>query len=188
MPAPVVVDRGRLAVDELARLPDLAAEDRDDRLVAEADAEHRHRARRRRATAASEIAGLLGPAGPGRDHEVGRARARAASSIPISSFRRTTHLRPELGEQVRQVVGERVVVVDQEQLHGYARLGRGRSRASSAASLRRHSSCSARGSLSATMPAPAWRWATPSCEHDRADRDAGVERRRRGARRAPRRA
>src|SRR5436853_26553 len=65
----------------------------------------------------------------------------------------------ERAEEVREVVRERVVAVD-EQDHAAASA---RSIAASrAASLRRHSSCSAAGSESATIPAPAWRCATPS--------------------------
>src|SRR5439155_3145383 len=68
-------------------------------------------------------------------------------------------LHAELAEEVREVVGEGVVVVD-EQDH---RAPSARSIArSSAASLRRHSSSSAAGSESATIPAPAWRCAIPS--------------------------
>src|ERR671936_2094751 len=65
--------------------------------------------------------------------------------------------RAELSEQVREVVRERVVDVDQED-HDSARS----IAASTAANLRRHSSCSAAGSESATIPAPAWRYAIPS--------------------------
>src|SRR5262249_46857652 len=68
------------------------------------------------------------------------------------------HLRPELGEEVHEVVGEAVVVVDDED-HPASASSIARS---SAASLLRHSSCSAAGSESATMPAPACRWAMPS--------------------------
>ena len=69
-------------------------------------------------------------------------------------------LSAELLQQVREVVRKRVVVVDEQDLH---RAASARLRAvSSAASLRRHSSCSAWGLESATIPAPAWRYATPS--------------------------
>src|ERR1043166_4611940 len=65
----------------------------------------------------------------------------------------------ELAEEVREVVGEGVVVVDQED----HRLASASSIAvSRAASLFRHSLCSAPGSESATIPAPAWSSATPS--------------------------
>src|SRR5207247_7699169 len=69
------------------------------------------------------------------------------------------HLRPELLEEVDEVVGERVVVIDQQD---HRSASASVIAVSSAASFRRHSSCSAAGSESATMPAPACRWATPS--------------------------
>ena len=65
---PVVLDPARLAVDELTRLRDLAAEGLDDRLVPEADAERR----RRGAELADELeraARVERPAGPGRDDQ-----------------------------------------------------------------------------------------------------------------------
>ena len=67
----------------------------------------------------------------------------------------------ELLEQVHEVVGEGVVVVDEENLHAYS-FSASSSAASSAASLARHSRCSAAGSESATTPAPAWSRAIPS--------------------------
>src|ERR671935_1150893 len=65
----------------------------------------------------------------------------------------------ELAEQVREVERERVVVVDQQD---QSRASASWIACSSAASLRRHSWCSAGGSESATMPAPAWSSASPS--------------------------
>src|SRR5690606_36130254 len=69
-----------------------------------------------------------------------------------------------------QVEGEAVVVVDDED-HGAAYCpnpgsaamrAASRAAASSAAALASHSRCSSAGSLSATMPAPAWTCITPS--------------------------
>src|SRR5438445_13847851 len=75
-------------------------------------------------------------------------------------------VRAERAEEVREVVRERVVVVDQQD-HGAASCSDSASSiaASSAPSLARHSSCSAAGSESATMPPPACRCATPSRSH-----------------------
>ena len=159
MPRPSWRDGRRLAVHELARLADFAAEDLDDRLVAEADAE-------RRDPDGQPPQDLAGSRLPPR---VVRAPVRttrwegescSASSGEISSLRRTSNVRAELAEQVGEVVGERVVVVDR------ARSSRlpppASSAASSAASLFRHSWCSAAGSESATMPPPACRYACPS--------------------------
>jgi len=75
--APVVVDDACLAVQQLLRLPDLAAERLDDGLVAEADAERRGRRRK----------------GPGEMTRCDGA-SRSASSTPISSFRRTSTSAP----------------------------------------------------------------------------------------------
>src|SRR6266699_5004439 len=66
----------------------------------------------------------------------------------------------ELTEEYREVVRERVVVVD-EQNQRWSASARSIA-ASTAASFRRHSSCSAAGSESATIPAPACKYATPS--------------------------
>ena len=63
------------------------------------------------------------------------------------------HLGSERAEQVREVVRERVVVVDQEDHEAASCSDSARSIAvSSALSLARHSSCSAAGSESATTP------------------------------------
>ena len=67
----------------------------------------------------------------------------------------------ELLEQVDEVPGEGVVVVDHQKLHAYSSSASSIA-ASSAASFARHSRCSAAGSESATTPAPAWSRATPS--------------------------
>ena len=168
-PAAVVRDEARLPVQERSRLADLAAERLHDRLMAEADAE----CPRRRPEPPDELdrhARVAGAPGPGGDDEpvgserdglVGRDRV-----VPDGD-----DLGAELLEQVHEVVGERVVVVDHQDLHRLpspARDHRAAScsarsiAASSAASLRRHSSCSAAGSESATIPAPAWRYAVPS--------------------------
>ena len=99
-------------------------------------------------------AGVLRPAGAGGDDEV-RRRERFRLVGVDRVVPDHGHLRAELAEQVREVVGERVVVVDQQDGHG--RASARSSAASSAASLFRHSWCSAAGSESATMPPPACR-------------------------------
>src|SRR5206468_3905747 len=70
-------------------------------------------------------------------------------------------VRAELLEQVHEVPGERVVVVQHQELHAYSSSASSIA-ASSAASFARHSRCSASGTESATTPAPAWSRATPS--------------------------
>ena len=67
----------RLAVDDLGRRDDRAAEGLADRLVPEADPEDRH-APASSSTTAGSIAGVLGAPGPGREHDrVGRERRRS---------------------------------------------------------------------------------------------------------------
>src|SRR5215218_2615200 len=191
-PESVVVDHAGLPVDERLRRPDLAAEDFDDRLVAEADAQRRDP----RGEPPDDLAGRAGIGGPawtGGDDEVG-----GLEPLGLVRFDRVVpadvDLGAELPEQVSEVVGERVVVVDQQNHDrasppSPASAPAGRSPAppppdaadgavpfgpvppaapeeaerasassrarSSAASLRRHSSCSALGEESATIPAPA---------------------------------
>ena len=89
----VVADGARLAVQELARVADLAAEDLDDRLVAEADAERRRR-RREPADDLLRRARVARPAGTGGDRRAARVRGRAAPSASISSLRRTVTSTP----------------------------------------------------------------------------------------------
>ena len=85
-------------------LVDLAAERLDDRLVPETHAERRH------ARAAHELDQLRGrTAGPGGEHEVRRLERVVQLLGPAH-----VHVRAELGEIVREVVRERVVVVDEK--------------------------------------------------------------------------
>ena len=108
----VVAHRARLAVQQLARVADLAAERLDDRLVAEADAERRRR-RREPADDLDRRAGVRGPAGTGGDDELRRREpfrvVRGDLVVP-----QHLHVDAERAEEVREVVRERVVVVDQE--------------------------------------------------------------------------
>src|SRR5882724_10127479 len=66
------------------------------------------------------------------------------------------HLRAEDQERLHQVVGEGVVVVDQQQVRLHNPSSASSSARTRAALLANTSSCSASGTLSATMPAPAW--------------------------------
>ncbi len=152
-PAAVVLDLRRLSVQQPLGLRDLAAEGLDDRLVAEADAERR----RRGGQAADDVqrgTRLPGPSGPRRDDEVRWGELACCVRVDLV-VAQDDDFAAELLQQVREVVGEAVVVVHEQDLHltASARL----SAVSSAASLRRHSSCSACGLESATTPAPACR-------------------------------
>ena len=151
----VVGDRARLPMHQALGLADLSAVGLHDRLVAEAHAEGRH-ALAQPADDLQAGARVGRPAGPRRDDQVARLELlrRAGVDLVVAD---DGHLGAELLEEVREVVRERVVVVDQEDHAPSA----SSSAASSAASLRRHSSCSAAGSESATMPAPACSRASP---------------------------
>src|SRR5712691_867845 len=146
--ASVVLDDARFSMQEPPRAADLPAERLDDRLVPETDAERRH------TRVADEPDELLGrTARAGGEDEVRRLEPRVQLVRPAHR-----DLRAELAQVVREVVRERVVVVDKQYHDASARS----IAASSAASLRRHSSCSAVGSESATIPAPACSRASPS--------------------------
>ena len=111
-------------------------------------------------------------------------------------------VRAELGEVLVEVERERVVVVEQQDAQAragalvagpdvgrsLARRGHARapsvstaadsasaSAASTAPALAATSADSRAGTESATMPAPAWTWATPSIEHHAPDRDRGLD-------------
>ena len=121
--------------------------DVSDRLVAEADAEDRRAA----AEAADHLLGdprVLRPARPGGDHD--RLRSGALHGIRVEGvIAANVHLGSQLPQVLHEVVGERIVVVDDEDHESP------HAAASSASALRHVSSCSRRGSESATIPAPA---------------------------------
>src|SRR5439155_25549590 len=126
-------------------------------LVAETDAEDWH-SRRQPPHDLYARAGARRPARARGDDEVRRLEPLSLVGVDrvISPH---DHLHAELAEEMREVVGERVEVVDQQD---HARASASSIAVSRAASFRRHSSCSAAGSESATIPAPACSSATPS--------------------------
>src|SRR4029079_6230169 len=101
-----------------------------------------------------------GSAGPREDHE-----AIGSKLLGLGNRDRVVaedvDVRTALLEQVHEVPGERVVVVDAQHVHAYSTSASSIA-ASSAASFARHSRCSASGSESETTPAPACRRANPS--------------------------
>ena len=107
-----MADRARLAVDEPLRGADLAPECLHDRLVAEADAERRH-ARPEAPHDLDRRAGVARAPRPRRDQDMAwrqlLGRVRVDRVVPVHG-----DLAPERAEQVREVVGEGVVVVDEE--------------------------------------------------------------------------
>ena len=110
--AAVVLDRRRLAVHRRRRAHDLAAERDADGLMPEADAEHR----RRRPEPPDHVdrdAGVLGPPGPGRDHDaLGLQRLDLVERDLVVAL--TTGAAPSSPEVLGEVEGERVVVVDEQ--------------------------------------------------------------------------
>ena len=111
----IVLDLGVLAVDRLAanRAP---AERLDHRLVAEADAEGRHALLGKGARGLDRDPGLRRRAGTGRDHQsVGPSLEQLGDRRLVVAH--NLDLRPELAEVLDEVVGEAVVVVDDEDVH-----------------------------------------------------------------------
>src|SRR5687767_10679588 len=127
--------------------------------MAEADAEDRHR-RTEALDGGNRDAGVLGTARAGRNHDPRRRQRRdlVQRDLVVAAHR---HLGAELAQVLGEVEGERIVVVDQEDHHRSSRCASSRAR-KSACALLRVSSYSVAGTESATMPAPAWTWATPS--------------------------
>src|SRR5438046_9905101 len=149
--AAVVADRRGLAVHLRLRARDGGAERLPDRLVAEADAEDR----RGRAEAPDHLEGdprLVGVAGTRRDDNAlgcPREDAREVNGVVAQ------HLEPgaELAQVLDEVVGEGVVVVD-DQDHRPGLPAAIRSASSIPWAFERVSSHSVFGSESATIPAP----------------------------------
>ena len=99
---------------DLARPHHPAAERLADRLVAEADADQRRARLRRGGDQREADAGLVGVAGPGREQD--RRGAHRHRRLHVDLVVAPHHdLGPELAEIVEEVVGEAVVVVDQQQ-------------------------------------------------------------------------
>jgi hypothetical protein len=168
-------DGAGLAVHQPPGRADLAALDLDQALVAEAHPEHRDPAREAADEGARDAA-VRRAAGAGGDDEVGRGDGLGLLLVELV-VAVDVHLGALLAQEVRQVVGERVVVVDQEDARAVLLLGpvgddphhrpylpvsATSIAAASAPILFRHSWCSTAGCESATIPAPACSTATPS--------------------------
>src|SRR4051794_3124499 len=153
----VMFDRRHLAVHQLRR-PDHRAAERDaDALVAEAYAEHRD-ARAESANHFNRDSRVFGPPWTGGNHDALRLqRLHLVERDPIVPL--DERRGPELTEPLREVIGERIVIVDEEQHQSPASAIA--SAVSTALALSRVSSYSAAGFESATMPAPAWTRARP---------------------------
>jgi hypothetical protein len=111
-PAAVVGDGGRLAVHLSARAGDRPPEGLPDGLVAQADAQDRHPGVKA-LDQPERDAGPVGVAGPGRDHD----RLRGERLHVVDRERvvaRHAHGGAELAHVLHEVVGERVVVVEDQ--------------------------------------------------------------------------
>ena len=154
---PIVIDQRSLAMHQPARAHDLAAECLDDGLMPEADSEHRDRPGER-ANHLDRYAGIMRRARPRRNAQMSR---RERTRLPDADLVVALHLDlcTEHEKRLHEVVGEGIVVVDQQQ-PGTRGIHHSPSRAISSARaadplLMRTSSYSISGLLSATMPAPA---------------------------------
>jgi hypothetical protein len=155
--AAIVMHVRRLAMHETRGAHDFAAEHFDERLMPEADAEHRHLARER-GDHLHRDSGIVWRTGTGRDAQVRRLqRLRLVHRNPVVAMHE--HLGAEDHEGLHQVVGEGIVVVDQQQSCGRRSVHRPSSASASArrtiALFANTSSYSVCGTLSATRPAPA---------------------------------
>src|SRR5690606_18248966 len=152
---------GRLAMHQPACSHHFAAEHFHQRLVTEAHTENRNDAGKL-LDHAHRDAGLARRARPRRDAQVrGLELARGCRRDLVIAIHQ--HVGAEHHERLYEVVGERVVVIDQQQARN-ARTDDVHSPSSAVASARRRiallartSWYSAAGELSATMPAPAWK-------------------------------
>jgi hypothetical protein len=111
-----VLDGRRLAVDgDVAH--HASTERLGERLVAQADPERRDAGLGEAADGLQRDTGLVGRARPRRDeHAVGRALEQRVGGGDVVAH--DLDLRPQLAEELDEVVGERVVVVDGEDPHG----------------------------------------------------------------------
>src|SRR5438105_1410105 len=150
----IVTDERGLAVHEPIGPHHLAPEHFHDRLVSEAYPEHRD-APGERADHVHGYARVVGCPGTGRDAQVrGRGRLRRFRTHGFIAV--DTHVCSEDQERRNQVVGEGVVVVYQQQARLHNPSPASSSARTRAALLANTSSCSVSGTLSATIPAPAW--------------------------------
>ena len=113
-PAPWWLDGAELAVDDLAGADDLAAEGLADRLVAEADADERRAGLGGGGDQREADAGVVGGAGAGGEQDGGGAHRHRRLHVDLV-VAADLRVGPELAQVVEEVVGEAVVIVDQEQ-------------------------------------------------------------------------
>ena len=159
----VLVHAGaQAAVHRLGRVLDAPVREPADPLVAEADAEQRHRGVGDRVGGHAEVVGVVRAPGTGRDDDVVEVQLvddLVPGRLVVAQDDRLVAVR--LGQQLEEVVGERVVVVDQEGLHVTPGTCAAPSRAGSSESRRgtraRAGPCSWRAARGSTRPARAAR-------------------------------
>src|SRR5207247_2582240 len=117
--ASVVLDARRLAVHRRAGAHDAAPEHGANRLMTETDAEHRRPAAKLTNDAHGD-AGLLRPAGTGRDHDAIRS-CRSDFVHRYGVVAQHAHVGAELAQVLHEVIRERIVVID-DQYHCGSRI------------------------------------------------------------------
>ena len=115
--APVVVDLARPAVHDLGRVADRATGHVGERLVAEADAEQRHFGPPQRLQRHTDVARMLGPPRARGDDDVVHRQRRELLPRLLVVADDDRLLAVDLAQQVEEVEGEGVVVVDQQRAH-----------------------------------------------------------------------
>src|SRR4029079_15146152 len=140
----------------------LAAERLDQRLMSEADPQDRRPCLRERADRLDRDPGLLRGAGAWRDDQaVGLQPEQLRDGRLVVPD--DPDITPQLAQVLDQVVGEGVVVVDDEHVHGHSCCSAASSTARKTAfALLTDSLYSYAGWASATVPPPACTWPSPS--------------------------
>ena len=115
--AVVVVDAAEAPVHDLGRVLDRAAADVREVLVPEADAEHRHLGAAQDLERDAGVPRMLGPSGPGRDHDVVRMQRGEVVPGQLVVAHDDRLLAVDLAEEMEEVEGVGVVVVDQQRAH-----------------------------------------------------------------------
>src|SRR5690606_21089430 len=144
---------GNLAVHDALGADDAATEGSADGLVAKADAEQRDAAGKM-FDGGHRDARLIGRAGARRDHDVARRHGFDAGEIDLVVADHA-HVGAQFPEVLHEVPGEGIVVVDHQQ-HQKDPDSASLTAWNMARALFMVSSHSARGTESATTPAPAW--------------------------------
>src|SRR5215218_2189485 len=116
--AAVVMDLAETPVHDPGRMADDAAGDVGERLMAEADAEHRQLGALEHVQRDPDVALVLRAAGARRDHDVVHGQRHDLLPRQLVVAHDDRFVAVDLTQQVEEVEGERVVVVDQKRAHG----------------------------------------------------------------------